>query len=212
MRRVFVLLSVTAALWAQDATKLRYRVSNYSCAGKQDGVIYRSGDLMVACIGGEQVSNTERRIPQSLVDEFNRKMDHLHKSIEKLEVKGEQMKVRLEKWSEENRDRLPRGASPAMLARRKQTAPTAPATAQALTPAPTSPVAPVVTITAEQLDRLKAGMTREEVLAVLGQPASKLFVPDEKRESLTYRLAGGQSAKVQLLDGKVAVISGAETR
>jgi hypothetical protein len=64
-------------------------------------------------------------------------------------------------------------------------------------------------IAPEKLTQIATGMTREDVLAKLGPPASKLSTQDEGEyvESLQYRLGGDRISVVRLSNGIVTEIA-----
>jgi len=78
-------------------------------------------------------------------------------------------------------------------------------TVEAAPVAPAPPLAPPRVIAAELLASISEGATRDEVLARLGEPASRYAISgvDPPTESLTWRLDTGEDAIVSLVDGKV---------
>lgn len=93
--------------------------------------------------------------------------------------------------------------------------------AKPVTPEPAVPAAPTIQvlfdsnaeklpeIAPEKLTRISMGMTREDVLAKLGPPASKLSTQDDGEyvESLQYRLGGDKISVVRLSNGIVTEIA-----
>ncbi len=76
-------------------------------------------------------------------------------------------------------------------------------TTEASRPAESEP--PPAPITAQALAGVKIGAAREDVLRMIGQPASRLAIAgsDGVREDFEYHLEGGRKVVIGLLDGKV---------
>src|SRR5581483_4631909 len=75
--------------------------------------------------------------------------------------------------------------------------------------APLRPPEPDRVVKAEALASIAAGVTRDEVLTRLGEPASRYGISggdDGNRESFTYRLDSGDTAIIDLVDGKVTAL------
>ncbi len=69
--------------------------------------------------------------------------------------------------------------------------------------------APPKISTATEIDRIKVGDSRSEVVSKLGTPASAITIPGEEGtvETLSYRIAPDRTARINLRDGRVVEIS-----
>lgn len=62
--------------------------------------------------------------------------------------------------------------------------------------------------TAEEFDKVTAGMTSEELLTMLGKPAFRVVLPEDGRlvELCEYSVKGRPLGSVRMVDGKVAEV------
>lgn len=84
--------------------------------------------------------------------------------------------------------------------------PAAPTPSAAPAPAPPTPTAPRVTLA--QYDRINRGMTRPEVVAILGSPGVKEVVPgpDPAADTLYWRNPDGSNLYVEFEEGKAEMV------
>ena len=79
--------------------------------------------------------------------------------------------------------------------------------------APIPIVQPIVKVpTVEEIANIKVGTTEDQLLAALGQPASRLSIPDDDghlRETCQYWANGRQIGTIRLDNGQVVTV---ETR
>lgn len=87
-----------------------------------------------------------------------------------------------------------------------------------LSPAPASsgvveaapgPVAPLKAISRSELEQIRVGDTRGDIVGLLGTPASAITIPgdDGTVETLSYRVSSDRTARINLRHGRVVEIS-----
>ena len=167
----------------------------YNCTGKPDHVYARQGTTYYACVNGKDICNEEKNvtIPYRLVERFQEdmreheaRMSEIRAHIGKAEADGKALRERVNRPA--SLPVSPRlGGSVVTVSRVSES--------ELANGAPRTPLADA------QLEAIPVGASRGEVFEKLGDPQMK--ITGGEIEYLTYMLASGNSAQLELASGKV---------